>query len=130
MSAKTDYLEDAIIDHVLRNSAYTSPTTVYVGLFTADPTDTGSLVNEVSGGSYARQAVTFDAPSPAGETQNAALITFPTATAGWGTVSHWGILDAVSSGNMLYHGAFDASKSVASGDDVEIAAGELETNET
>jgi hypothetical protein len=130
MSAKTDFLEDEIIDHVLRNAAYTGPVTVYLALLTADPTDAGTQTNEVSGGSYARQSVAFDAPSPAGETQNTSLIAFPTATAAWGTVSHWAIADASTSGNYLYHGAFDAAKAVASGDDVEIAAGELEINET
>lgn len=130
MGAKTDFLEDEIIDHVLRNAAYTSPTTVYLALLTADPTDLGTQTNEVTGGSYAREAVAFDAPSPAGETQNTSLIAFTTATATWGTISHWAIADAVSSGNYLYHGAFDAAKLVDSGDDFEIAVGEFEINET
>jgi len=130
MSAKTDYLEDAVINHVLRNTSYTSPTTVYLALLTADPTDAGTQTNEVSGGSYARVAVAFDAPSPSGETQNTSLLAFPTASAGWGTVSHWAVADALTSGNYLYHGAFDTAKPVSSADDFEIAAGEFEINET
>lgn len=129
MGSKTDYLEDAIINHVLRNTALTSPTTVYVGLTTADPTETGSQTNEVSGGAYARQSMAFDAPSPSGKTRNTALVTFPTATASWGTVTHWFIADAASGGNMLYYGALDSSKTVGSGDVVEIAAGQMQINE-
>ena len=130
MSGKTDYLEDAVISGVLRNSAYTPAATVYLALLTADPTDAGTQTNEVSGGSYARQAIAFDAPSPAGETQNTALITFPTATGLWGTITHWAIADAATSGNYLYTGAWDAAKSVDSGDIVEVAIGEIEINET
>lgn len=129
MDAKTDYLEDALLDHVLRNTAYTSPTTVYVGLFTADPTDTGSQANEVTGGSYARQAVTFGAPS-GGTVANTGIITFPTATASWGTVTHAAILDAVSAGNMLYKGALASSKTVDNGDTVSYAIGALTVAET
>jgi len=73
MGSKTNYLEDAMINAVLRNTSYTSPATVYLGLFTADPTDSGSQTNEVSGGAYARQSAAFDAPSPNGQTQNTSV---------------------------------------------------------
>jgi len=127
--AKTDFLEDALVNHVLRNTAYTSPTTVYVALFTSATDDTGGGT-EVTGGSYARQSAAFDAPSPAGQTQNTSDITFPEATAAWGTVTHFAMFDAVTVGNMLYHGALTSSKVVDGGDTFKFAAGDLQIQET
>lgn len=123
MAAMSNYLETALVNGTLRGTTYTAPATVYVGLYTTDPTDanTGS---EVSGGSYARQAATFAAPSN-GASVTAADITFPTATGSWGTVTHFGILDASTSGNLLYHGALAASKSITTGDILKITAGNL-----
>lgn len=123
MAEMSNYLENALINATLRNTAYTSPTTVYVGLYTSDPTDAGSGT-EVSGGSYARTAVTFGAPSD-GVSTNSAAVEFPQATASWGTVAYIGILDASTSGNLLYHTALDASKTIASGDVFRIATGSL-----
>lgn len=129
MAGKSDYLEDALINHILRNSAYTSPTTVYVGLYTAAPSDAGGGT-EVSGTNYARQSIAFDAPSPAGETQNTSIVTFPVAGAGgWGTVTHFGIFDAVSAGNLLYWAALDASKAIAENDQANYPIGSLEVDE-
>ena len=81
MAEFSNYLENALINAVLRNTSYTSPTTVYVSLYTTDPTDAGSGT-EVSGGSYARIAVTFGAPSN-GVSTNSADVTFPTCTSSW-----------------------------------------------
>jgi hypothetical protein len=119
----SNYLENALINVTLRNTAYTSPTTVYVGLYTSDPGE-GNTGTEVSGGSYARTAVTFGAPSN-GVSTNSASVTFPTATGTWGTVTHVGILDALTSGNLLYFTPLDASKSIASGDVFTISTGNL-----
>ena len=123
MAEMSNYLENALINATLRNTAYTSPTTVYVGLYTTDPGE-GNTGTEVSGGSYARTAVTFGAPSN-GVSTNSASVTFPTATGTWGTVTHVGILDASTSGNLLYYTALDASKSIASGDVFTISTGNL-----
>jgi len=123
MAEISNYLENAIINATLRNTTYTSVATVYVSLWTTDPTDAGSGT-EVSGGSYARTAVTFGAPSN-GVTTNSADVTFPTATGSWGTVGWIGINDALSSGNLLYHTALDVSKTVASGDIFRISTGNL-----
>ena len=123
MAEFSNYLEDALINATLRNTAYTSPTTVYVSLYTTDPTDADSGT-EVSGGSYARTSVTFDAPSN-GVTQNSADVTFPTATASWGTVSHIGVHDASTSGNLLFHTALDTAKTIDSGDIFKIETGNL-----
>ena len=124
MSAMSDYLENEILDHILRNAAYTPASTVYIGLSTGSFAD-GNSGTELSGSAYARQSIAFDAAS-GGTTDNTSAIDFPTATGSWGTVSHWPLFDAASSGNLLLHGAFSASKAVASGDILRIAAGELD----
>lgn len=123
MAEMSNYLENALINATLRNTSYTSPATVYVGLYTTDPGE-GNTGTEVSGGSYARTAVTFGAPSN-GVSTNSASVTFPTATGTWGTVTHVGILDASTSGNLLYYTALDSSKSIASGDVFTISTGNL-----
>lgn len=119
----SNYLENALINATLRNTSYTSPTTVYVALYTTDPTD-ADTGTEVSGGSYARQSVTFGAPSN-GASTNSADVEFPQATASWGTVAYIGLRDNSSGGNLLYHTALDTSKSIDSGDIFKIAAGNL-----
>ena len=123
MAAMSNYLETALVNAVLRNTSYTSPTTVYVGLFTSDPTDAGSGT-EVSGGSYARKAMAFSAPSN-GATSNSSAVEFDQATASWGTVTHFGLFDASSSGNLLLHGALTASKTIDSGDVFKFATSAL-----
>lgn len=109
---------------MLRNQSYTPPATIYLALFTAAPSDAGGGT-EVTGGSYARQAVTLSAAS-GGASANSADITFPAATADWGTVTHVALMDALSGGNMLMHTPLDASKTVNNGDTFKINAGDLD----
>ena len=123
MAEMSNFLEDALINATLRATTYTSVATVYVSLWTSDPTDAGSGT-EVSGGSYARTAVTFGAPSN-GASTNSADVTFPTATASWGTVGWIGINDSTSGPNLLYHTALDTSKTIDSGDIFKISTGNL-----
>jgi hypothetical protein len=123
MAEMSNYLENALINATLRATTFTSPATVYVGLYTADPTDAGTGT-EVSGGSYARQSVTFGASSN-GVSTNSAAVEFPQCTSTWGTVSHIGILDASTSGNLYYHTALDSSKTIETGDVFKIAIGNL-----
>jgi hypothetical protein len=123
MSEMSNYLENALINVTLRGTAYTAPTTIYVALFTSDPTDAGSGT-EVSGGSYARTAVTFAAPSNGASLSNADC-TFPQATGSWGTVGWIGLYDASTSGNLLYHTPLDVSKAIDTGDIFKIASGSL-----
>lgn len=128
--ASSDYLEQRTVDFWLRANAEfstTSPTTVYIALYTAAPSDSGGGT-EVSGGSYARESVTFTAMTgvTTGLTSNTAEVSFTQATASWGTVTHIGIMDAVSGGNLLYHGALTASKLVDTNDTFKIAAGDLD----
>lgn len=127
--SKTDYAENKVLDHLNGKSSYTMPT-VYVALFTAAPSDAGGGT-EVSGGSYARVATsgaTWSAAS-GGAASNAAAITFPTATASWGTVTHYATFDASSSGNMLRWAALTASKTIGSGDTASFAIGALSMTE-
>ena len=123
MAEMSNYLENALINATLRNTSYTSPTTIYVGLYTTDPTD-ANTGTEVSGGSYARTAVTFGAPSNGASTNDTA-VEFPQATASWGTVAYLGILDASTGGNLMYHTALDISKPIDTGDIFKIAIGSL-----
>lgn len=121
MSAMSDYLEAEIRKHIFRTGSFTKPSALYVALFTAAPNDAGGGT-EVSGGSYARvQRDPADANWTAasgtnGLTDNAAAITFPAPTADWGQVTHFGIFDASSSGNLLFHGAITTPKTVNNGD--------------
>ena len=123
MAEISNYLEDALINGTLRGTTFTAPAAVYVSLHTADPTDAGTGT-EVSGGSYIRQAATFGAPSD-GVSTTTADITYPQATASYGTVGWIGIWDAETSGNMLYHTALDTSKAIDTGDIFKIASGSL-----
>lgn len=119
----SDYLENKLLDHVMRNTAYTSPATVYAALYTAAPSDSGGGT-EVSGGSYARVAITCGAAS-GGSISNSAIVNFGTASGSWGTLTHAGVFDASSAGNLLFWGALAASKTVASGDSFTFPVGNL-----
>ena len=124
MAEFSDFMENKIIDHMLRNQSYTPPSTLYVALFTTATSDAGGGT-EVSGGAYARQAAGLSAAS-GGASSNAADITFPTATADWGTITHVALMDALTGGNMLMHSPLDASKTVNNGDTFKINAGDLD----
>lgn len=129
MAALSDYLENKIIDHLFRAATFAKPSTVYVALFTAAPSDSGGGT-EVSGGAYARvqvgpsdtawnatQGGTSGASSgTGGATANAAAIVFPAPTANWGSITHIGIFDASTGGNLLLHGALTTAKTVNNGD--------------
>ena len=121
----SDYLENELLDHVLKTAAYTVPTNIYVALYTTAPTDAGGGT-EVSGGSYARKLHnTYDAAA-SGATENTGAITFATATASWGTVLAFALFDTITGGNMLMWGDLTASKAVGSGDTAEFADGALD----
>lgn len=129
MSQMSDYLENAIINHIFRGTTFTAPTTLYIALYTAAPTDAGGGT-EVTGGSYARVAVTCNTSNWAatsgtnGLTSNSNAITFPTATANWGNVVAIGIFDAASGGNLLIW-LTQSSIAVNSGQTASFAAGAL-----
>ena len=123
MAELSNYLENKLLDHVLRNTSYNSPTTVYVGLYTSDPGDDNSGT-EVSGGSYARQVLSVTTAS-GGIVTSSADVTFPQATGSWGTISHIGLLDALTSGNLLMHTPLTTSRAIETGDVLKISTGSL-----
>jgi hypothetical protein len=116
----SDYYENKILDHMLRGTEFTPPSTVYVSLHTADPGETGA--NELTGGGYSRKAVTFNAPS-GGSMTNSADIDFPNMPAA--TITHVALWDAASAGNCLWTGALTTSKTTNAGDTFRIPAGQL-----
>ncbi len=131
MSNLTNFAENKLVDAVLRAQAIGTPATWHVALFTSDPTETGSAGTEVSGGSYARVAVTaslanFAGTQSAGSTtassgtggasSNNGVITFPAPTANWGVITHWMLMDASSGGNGWIYAPLTASKTVNNGD--------------
>lgn len=131
-SGFSDYFEQKVLGYLFGNVAYSLPATYYVGLWTATLSDasTGSTAGEPSGGSYARVAVTnnssnFDAVS-GGATANTNLITFPMASASWGTITYVGICDASTGGNLIAYAQLGTSISVAQYDTVIFKPGDLD----
>ena len=121
----TDNWENTLLDATTGKSGITA-TTIYLALFTTDPTETGTAGTEVSGGSYARVAITASMGNAAnGSTSNTADITFPTATADWGTVAYAEGYDALTGGTARFHGSFDTSSDVTNGSTFKITAGNL-----
>jgi hypothetical protein len=115
--------ETRVLTWVFTNSSATRPTAWFVALYTGAPNDAGGGT-EVSGGAYARQAVTF---SVSGDTAtNTGAIEYPTATAGYGTVTHVGIFDASTGGNLIAYAALTASKNIDTGDVLRLPAGDLD----
>ena len=126
-NAKSNYLELKVLDHFLGTSSTTAPSNVYLALHTADPGEAGSGA-EVSGNGYSRQAVTFAAASSGSAASNS-VEEFTASGGSFGTVSHFGIWDASSSGNLLYYGALTASKVIADGDTLRFASGAITISE-
>jgi hypothetical protein len=127
MSAASDYLENKVLDHVLTATAYTQPATRYLALFTAvTGLETNSPSTEVSTSStaYVRKAVTFAAAS-SGTSATNATVTFDAATGNWGTITHVAVMDAESSGNVLFYGAVTTSKTIETGDTFQVSSGNL-----
>lgn len=119
----TNFLETEILDHVFAGSAYTAPATKYLALYTAAPGETGGGT-EVSGGAYARQSVAFT--TTGNTTSNSAAVEFPTATAAFGTVTHVGVFDAVTAGNLMAYATLSSSKAIATGDVFRVPTGDLD----
>ena len=140
MSAASTYLEAKVLNHVLTATAFTQPTTRYVALFNNTSGNAlanlqnGTLTDEVStsGTAYARQSVTFAAASTSGSGLSAvttsatnATVTFPTATASFGSITHVAIMDASTAGNVLFFGAVTTSKQIDTGDTFQITSSNL-----
>jgi hypothetical protein len=126
MAALSDYSEKLILDYLMTTGSATRPTNWYVALYTAAPSDAGGGT-ELSGSGYAREAVTFAAAtSGTGTTSNSGAVVFTADGGDWGSVTHMGIHDATSGGNLLWHGALAAAKTVLDGDSLEFSVGNID----
>lgn len=129
MAALSDYAERKILDHLFKNTTFTSPS-AYIALFTTDPSDSDSGT-EVSGNGYARVQIDTLMGSAASASDvtsitNSSAITFAAASGGsFGTITHIGIYDASTAGNLLAHGQLTASKQIDDGDQFQINTGNL-----
>jgi len=121
----SNYLETKILDHVFGGTAYTAPTTKYLALFTAAPGEAGGGTEvSTSGTAYVRQTVAFTTSGDT--TSNTAAVEFPTATANYGTVTHVGVFDASTGGNLMAYAALTSSKTIETGDVFRVPAGDLD----
>jgi hypothetical protein len=136
MAAFSDYLESGILDHTLRGSTLPTPSTIYLALYTTDPTD-GATGAEVIDSAYIRQDMArggvissgWTSPTTSGEgkaVSNAQVIQFPPVADGTVTISHYALFDSQTGGNMLYHGAFTVSKTLEINDVLSIDIGGLQ----
>jgi len=126
MAALSDYAEKLLLDWMMTNGSATRPTAWYVALYTAAPSDAGGGT-ELSGNGYGREAVTFDAAtSGAGTTSNTTAVSFTAAGGDWGTITHLGIHDASTGGNLIWHGSLVASKLIEDGDTLEFSIGNID----
>lgn len=126
MAALSDYAEKLLLDWLMTTGSATRPTGWHVALYTVAPSDSGGGT-EVSGNGYARQSVTFGAASsPGGTTSNTNEVTFTASGGSFGTVTHIGIFTASTGGNLLWHGAMTASKTIADGDSLVFAIGNID----
>jgi len=126
MAALSDHAENLLLNWLMTTDSVTRPTAWYVGLYTAAPSDSGGGT-EVSGSGYARQSATWGTASgTGGTTDNTGNVTFTASGGDWGTITHIGIHDAVSGGNLLWHGAMSASKTIADGDTLQFNTGNID----
>jgi len=121
----TNTFETHVLNYVFTATSVTRPTAWYVGLFTADPTDSGSTANEISGNGYARTAVAFSVSNDLAT--NSAAVEFPAASGGnWGTITHMAVMTASSGGTMIVHSALTTAKAINAGDVFRIPTGDLD----
>ena len=119
----SNYLENKVLGHVFGGAAYTAASTLYLGLHTSNP-DEDNSGTEVSGTAYVRQTVAFTVTN--NTASNTSAIEFPTAGGSWGTISHVGVYDASSNGNLLAYAALSASKAIDTADVFRVPAGDLD----
>ena len=122
MSFSNDF-ETRVLQYIFTTGSVTRPTAWHVALYTAAPNDSGGGT-EVSGGAYARQSVTFTVSG--NEATNSGAVEYPTATASYGTVSHVGVFDAASGGNLIAYAALTTSKAIDTGDVFRLPTGDLD----
>lgn len=123
MSQMSNYLENELLDHTLGTGSFTMPATVYLAIYTSNPTDANSGT-EVTGAGYARQAITFGAAS-GGAATNSSQETFTASGGNFGTVTHIGLLDASTAGNLLVYGALTSSRTINDGESLIFEVGSI-----
>ena len=132
MAGFSDYLENAVLNQIFGSQAYSAPATIYVGLSSSLPTDSGGNITEPSGNGYARVAVTNNTTNwpvtSTGSKTNGVPITFASATGAWGSVSYVVLFDSLTSGNFLAQGTLSTSKSPTAGDVLSYGTGTLTIN--
>ena len=131
MANMTDRLEKLLLDGLLGVTPYTTPTTVYLAFFTADPTDTGDVTNEVSGGAYSRQSLAgkfATATGTLGFSLNTVEIIWLESTEPWGNITHIGIMESVTTGadDMLLWGELVVPMNVLANQTMKFSVGDLE----
>lgn len=125
MAALSDYFEKLLLDWSMTTGSATRPTSWFLALYTAAPSDSGGGT-EVAGNGYSRQAITFGpASTPDGTTSNTNLVEFEADGGSWGSITHFGIFDASTSGNLLWHGALTTPRTVGDGDRLEFDVGSV-----
>ena len=128
MAGFSTYLAQKLIDHTLRGAAYTAPANLHLALFTADPTDDNDTAKEVSGAWYGRKSITsWTAPIGTGTvTSNSNALTYTAVSGSAVTVTHWGLYDQATSGNLMFSGAWDVSKVLNVDDVFTVNAGDVD----
>lgn len=128
MANASNYLENAVLNYFLRNQAVPQPTQLFLALYINDPTD-DDVGTEIAGGAYNRKQITFGAPLQVGTKaviSNNAKVEYEIATSDWGKVSHWGIRDAATGGNLLVRGNFSRADNIFTGNRFSIEVGNLQ----
>ena len=132
MSGWVDAEEQDLLEYWFANTALPVGPPTHIGLFTVTPIDAGTGGTEVTGGAYARQAYAKNSTNWGSSTggapstiQNEVAVTFPEATANWGTVKSWGYFDASTAGNLLFYADLDTNKAVDNGDTAKFAVAAL-----
>lgn len=123
MGAMSRYLEEVIINAILRNTSFTPPASIYLALYTDDPTD-DDIGTELAGGGYERKIISFKEPVREGNATvvyNDNEIDFGIAESGWGTITHIGLHDSHTGGNLLYYGEIENPREVLKDDQLKIA---------
>jgi len=131
MGSLTNYGEETLLNHVFGRQSYIPKTSIYLALFTADPTDVGLLTNEPSrSNGYSRTEITFSVAASRTIIQTP-QVTFPQCSGGgWGTITYWGITDSLTDGNMLAHGAFNESLETSDGFIIKISDTDIQISIT
>jgi len=126
MGSFSDTVENAILDKMFGRTAW-ADVTIWVGLSTEDPSDSGSNIAEPTAASYGRQEASTSAwcDATAGEIDNVAAIEFTTAVQSWCTISYVTFHDASTSGNMLGWAALNTARDVTVGDALRFPVGGL-----